>query len=287
MVNVLFAILGTVTVLLWLYLYSKGKDAYSEYIDVLDGKEYFLKDLFGVGYAFIVLMHLDLNGAHFQKRISKLSEMYGKKFARFVVMSDFAAQVTYVLTFLPFCFLVPVIANDVALILLPLAVVVFLVIYVEYDKNSKIESRHENILRDFPHMLSQMALLINAGMPLREAIETSSKKEGGILYDELKTLSEDMKNGIPEYVALAEFADRCGVDEIRKLSSLITQNMKKGSSELAGALMELSGEVWRKRTSQVKELGEKASAKLLIPILIIFGGIIVLVIVPIFRNMGI
>lgn len=158
---------------------------------------------------------------------------------------------------------------------------------VVYDKNAKIDSRHDSILRDFPHVLSQMALLINAGMPLREVVETASRKQGGVLYEEMRVLNDDIRNGVPEYEAMREFADRCGVDEVRKLSSLIIQNVRKGNSELAAAMMELSGEVWHRRTSQVKELGEKASTGLLIPILIIFGGIIVMVVIPIFRNMGV
>ena len=157
---------------------------------------------------------------------------------------------------------------------------------MEYDKNDKLQKRHEQILREFPHVLSQMALLVNAGMPLREALQMAAQKETGVLSREMKILSDDMANGIPEYEALGSFAERCGVDSVRKLSSLITQNVRKGSSELAAALMELSNEVWRGRVSSVKEEGEKASAKLMVPILIIFIGILIMVAVPMFRNMN-
>lgn len=287
MLNILFGIVGTVLVVIWFVLLISSGKKYEEHINVLDGNEYFLKDLYGIGYQFIYMSGIDINNGYFQKRINKMSEMYGKRYARFVVLSDFAAQMTFALTFLPISFLVTVIAGDISIFVIALALIGFLIFNVVYDKNTKINERHESILRDFPHMLSQMALLINAGMPLRDAIGVASKKEVGVLYEEMRTLNDDIKNGVPEYEAMREFADRCGVDEVRKLSSLIVQNVKKGSSELAAAMMDLSDEVWRRRTSQVREQGEKASSKLLIPILIIFGGIIVMVVVPIFRNMGI
>lgn len=286
MQEIILCAVGTVWAVVGIVLLLSNYSRYEAYIERLDSKEYFLKELFPIGYA-IEEKWLDLNGTRFQKRIGKLGEMYGKKNARFLVMSDAAAQISYVVLLTPFGILLGVIAGDLLLAAAVIGLVLFLVIYVEYDKNAKVEKRHEEILRDFPHVLSQMALLINAGMPLREAIEVSSKKEGGTLYAEMRVLTDDMKNGIPEYEALRSFAERCGVDEVRKLSSLIVQNVRKGSSELAAALMSLSGEVWRERVSQVKEQGEKASAKLLLPILIIFGGILLMVAVPMFRNMNI
>ena len=73
---------------------------------------------------------------------------------------------------------------------------------------------------------------------------------------------------------------------MRKFSSIMIQNMKKGSSELAYALMDLSSEVWRMRVNSVREEGEKASAKLLIPIFMIFGGILMMVAVPMLRGLN-
>ena len=50
--------------------------------------------------------------------------------------------------------------------------------------------------------------------------------------------------------------------------------------------MDLSSEVWRMRVNSVREEGEKASAKLLIPIFMIFGGILIMVAVPMLRGMN-
>lgn len=284
--NLVLCIAGTVLTVGWIFLYFGSGTKYQTYIDSLDANDYFMKSMYGVGYKVIDLLQVNMDTPYFRKKMGKLGEMYGKKSARLLVLSDLAAQITYLVTLLPFGFFLAVVMDEVFILLLVLLFAVFLAVYIEYDKSSKVEKRREEILRDFPHLLSQLALLINAGMPLREAVETASKKEKGILYAQLRILTDDMRNGIPEYEAFREFADQCGVDEVRKLSGLIVQNMRKGSSELAASLLELSGEVWRGRTSQVREQGEKASAKLLVPILIIFGGILLMVAAPMLKNIS-
>lgn len=284
MTNIIFGIIGTLLALIWLFLLFTDKKRYEAIIEEVDGNEYFLKDLFFIGFRVIGLLEMNLSSPSLQKKVRKLSEMVGLKEAKKLALTDLAAQISYIMTFAPLGFLLTVMADDALCLFIAFGMTAFLVIYVEYDKNNKLQKRHAQILREFPHMLSQMALLVNAGMPLREALVTTSQKENGILSEEMRTLSDDMANGIPEYEAFSSFADRCGVDSVRKFSSLITQNVKKGSSELAAALMELSNEVWRNRVSSVKEEGEKASTKLLVPILIIFIGIIMMVVVPMFSN---
>lgn len=286
MVNMVLAVLGTILAVTWIVIAVTDKKRYQSIINEVDEKEYFMKDLFFAGFRLIEWFQMDMSSPSLQKKAHKLSEMYGSKEAKKLVITDLAAQFSYVLTFAPIGMLLAVIMNENLCLLLTFILLFFLVVYVEYDKNNKLQKRHEQILREFPHVLSQMALLVNAGMPLREALLTAAQKETGVLSRELKVLSDDMANGIPEYEALGRFADRCGVDSVRKLSSLITQNVRKGSSELAAALMELSNEVWRGRVSAVKEEGEKASAKLMAPILIIFIGILIMVAVPMFRNMN-
>lgn len=286
MKNLILCIVGSIWTVGWLFLYYSSGTKYQTYIDSLEANDYFMKGMYGVGYRMIDLFHIDIDTPHFRKKAGRLGEMYGKKSARLLVLSDLAAQITYIITLIPFGIFLAVIMDELLVILIMAMFAGFLAVYIEYDKSSKVEKRREDILRDFPHLLSQMALLINAGMPLREALETASGKEEGVLYEQLRRLTDDMRNGIPEYEAFREFADRCGVDEVRKLSGLITQNVRKGSSELAAALLELSGEVWRNRTSQVREQGEKASSKLLVPILIIFAGILLMVAGPMLKEMN-
>ncbi len=280
------AVIGSIWVVLWLVLYFANLKKYEAQIAQVDGSEYFMKDLFMIGYALKDFLQIDTGSMSVLKKERKISELYGSRMARQLVLTDIVAQLTYIAAFTPIGILLTVITQDLMWIMVVILFTGFLVVYVEYDKNSKVQKRREKINQEFPHIISQLALLINAGMPLREALSVSAKKEDSILCQEIRVLVNDMANGIPDYQALGSFADRCGTDSIRKFASLVTQNVKKGSAELASSLMELSGEVWRGRVSLVKEAGEKASAKLMVPIIIIFGGILLMVVAPMFRNMS-
>ena len=85
--------------------------------------------------------------------------------------------------------------------------------------------------------------------------------------------------------AYRNFADRCSVKEVRKFTSLILQNLQKGNSEIAFFLKEMSNEMWEEKKHLVKRKGEAANSKLLIPIGMIFVGILIMIMVPAFMNM--
>ena len=51
-------------------------------------------------------------------------------------------------------------------------------------------------------------------------------------------------------------------------------------------LQEQSKECWELKQQLAKRQGEKASSKLMIPMAIMFIGILVMVVIPIFSNMG-
>ncbi len=51
-------------------------------------------------------------------------------------------------------------------------------------------------------------------------------------------------------------------------------------------LMDQSKEVWGAKKQYVRRQGEKAASKLMIPICIMFIGILIMILVPIFTNLG-
>lgn len=286
MINIVLTVLGTVLGGICLFIFITDRGKYDPIISEIDGSQYFIKDIFSVGFRIMYWLGIDVSSDTIQKKTRKLAELFGAKEAKKIAIYDLAAQLSYFAVFLPIAFLLAVVTDETMILLMGVALIVVLAVYIEYDQINKINKRHEIIQREFPHMVSQMALLVNAGMPLREVIIVSAQKGDGILYQELQTLANDMANGIPDYEALAKFSSRCGVDSVRKFSSLVQQNVRKGSSELSESLMELSTEIWRGRVSAVKELGEKASTKLMIPIMIIFIGIMLMVVVPIFSGIS-
>lgn len=65
------------------------------------------------------------------------------------------------------------------------------------------------------------------------------KKEGmakNAAYEELCYTWNEMQDGVGERKAYENFGKRCGFWQYKKLASLLTQNLRKGSSELSELL---------------------------------------------------
>ena len=75
--------------------------------------------------------------------------------------------------------------------------------------------------------------------------------------------------------------------EIKKFSATLIQGIQKGNSELSSMLQNQSAEIWNLRKQNVRRQGEKAASKLMIPIFMMFVGVIIMVVVPIFSNLGV
>jgi len=102
----------------------------------------------------------------------------------------------------------------------------------------------------------------------------------------MQRVSVNINNGVSEVDAYSEFGTRCSAPEIKKFTSTVVQGLLKGNSELVEMIKQQSREIWDAKRHRVKQQGEKAAGKLLIPICIMFVGILIMVIVPIFTNLG-
>ena len=139
---------------------------------------------------------------------------------------------------------------------------------------------------DFPDIVSKIALLINAGMILKEAWIKVSETGDSPIYQEMKKTVFEMENGMAEVDAYYNFGTRCVIPEIKKFASTLSQGVVKGNAELVSMVQEQSAEIWLAKKHRAKQQGEKAGSKLMIPIMIMFVGILVVIIVPIFANLG-
>lgn len=285
MLNVIFLLAGIVTAVIWTLLFLTHYNMFKGMIPSIDDDNYFFRDIFVVGLAIIKIFKIDYIKLGKRNR-SKLSEIYTKEFVDFNLLVSLAAQITYVLTFLPIGCFMGVAANEPILAGALIFIGIFLAIYVELKLTSLVEARHDEILLALPNVLSKMALLVNVGTTFREAWRLACDSTGGILGDEMKATTKLIDNGLAEKDAYVDFADRCRIQQVKKMVSIICQNLEKGSSELASALKEISIDAWTEKKHIVKRLGENANTRLVIPMIIMFAGVIVMVVVPIIGNMN-
>lgn len=277
-------VLVTPMMLFWLLLYVKYQNTFDTYISTLSPEEYKMPQLFFIGMGFMSMIHYDIYTRKGRSRIKEISEVRGKKFAEYYYYIIKGATFTYILTFVPLAGILGVVTDNPQMLLIGICLAILLVRYLEKDINDRLEVRREELMLDLPQVLSKMALLINSGMVMREAWVKVSATGERALYQEMRAASNEMANGASDLEAFRNFADRCSIKQIRKMTSTLIQNMEKGNRELAFFMEEMSREMWEEKKNLVRQKGETAGAKLLIPTGMIFIGILILIVVPVFAE---
>ena len=92
----------------------------------------------------------------------------------------------------------------------------------------------------------------------------------------------DMEAGKPELAALENFAKRCAIPEITRFVSVLVQNLKKGGAQMVSVLRISASECWLMRKNAARRMGEEASTKMLLPIMLIFLAILLITATPLY-----
>ena len=277
--------IGAVLLGIWLVLFFTGLK-YASLFDALTEKEFPLKEIYFVGYAALELVHYSYKSKHDRKLRKELSVLFGEKYAEYYLRVIHAQEITMSLTLAILGFALYGVADDIAVLVVLLIFAGLAYYYFGTLTEKRILKRSEEMLRDFSNVVSKLALLTNAGMILREAWTEIAFSGETTIYREMQTSVEEMNNGISEIDAIFRFGKRCIIPEIKKFSSTIVQGLVKGNNELAMMLQAQSREVWMLKKQYIHRQGEKAASRLLIPVVIMFVGILIMVIVPIFTNLG-
>ena len=278
-------ILATVLVVLWIVLVLKYENVYATYVDAINPEEYRYPELFCIGFAIMHFFKITTKSKKARIRIKEISEVQGQKYAEYYYYIINGARWTYGFTLLVLFTLLAALGNSVIALLLGIALAVLIMVYLEELMNDKLTERRDEILSDMPQMLSKLTLLVNSGMTLRDAWKKVAYGGKRVIYLEMQTTVQQMQNGIPEWEAYRNFADRCAIKEVRRFASAMIQNLQKGNAEIAFFLRDMSNEMWEEKKHLVKRKGEAANSKLLFPIAMIFIGILIMIMVPAFTNM--
>jgi len=285
-VDIVMVILSLIVLFVWMFLYVKGRTE-APMFEGLDNKEYPLKDVYFVGYAVVNMFNYQYKSKADRKLRKSLEILYEPKYADYYMRVVYAQKITLASVVFVFSFALYGLADSLVAFAVGLMFSGLAFYYYGTLAEKRIEERSEEMLSDFSEVVSKLALLTNAGMILREAWEEIAYTRETSLYVEMQKAVEDMNNGVADIDAIFHFGLRCTVPEIKKFASTLVQGITKGNSELTVMLMEQSKEVWALKKQSVRRQGEKAASKLLIPICIMFIGILIMILVPIFTNLGV
>mgnify|MGYP005809103627 CR=1 FL=1 len=272
---------ATVYTLLWIWLAARYESKFASITQTLEKSEYPLHELFYIGFQILERVHFNTKSDYARQKVKEMSEVYGRRYAEYYYYVQVGGQVTYAVTVVPLVFVLAVLGNSPMALLFGLVMAFLLIWYMSEMFKDKLTARREEMLADFPQVLSKLTLLVNSGMTLRNAWNRIAADGTGNLYREMAAATAEMQNGISEPVAYQNFAERCGLKEMRKFASMVTQSMAKGSGDLSYFLKDMSDEMWEMKKNMVKRKSEQANSKLLLPIVLIFVGILIMIMAPV------
>lgn len=155
------------------------------------------------------------------------------------------------------------------------------------DKN--VKARNEQLLSDYPELISKFSLLTLAGLSISHALfriagdyaEALSKGgERRYVYDEIALTCQRLKNGIHEAIAYEEMGHRFAVPCYIKFCSLLISGLKRGTSDFNRLLSDEAEASLLEKKASILQKGERASSKLMGPMMLMFIIILILVMVP-------
>lgn len=163
------------------------------------------------------------------------------------------------------------------------------------DLHQDLRKQRERMKREYPDIVHKLALYLGAGMTLRGAFEKlgqeyEQQKEAGKRaspgYEQILYTCRELRSGVSESNAYERFGRRTGLQEYIRLSTLMVQNLKKGSATLLPRLREEAERSMAERIQLGRKLGEEASTRLLVPMVMMLGVVMLMVVLPAFGSMG-
>lgn len=285
-IDYIILISGAVSLLVWIFFYIKGLK-YNSMFDVLVEKDYPFKEIYGMGYAVLEMIRYGYKSKGDRKMRQQLDVLYGDKYSEYYLRVIHSQQITIAMTVFVLSFAFYGLSSEIMGLVVGFLFTGLSYYYFGTVTKKKIMKRSDELLNDFSEVVSKLALLTNAGMILKEAWQEVAYAGEGTIYTEMKKSIEEMNNGVSEVDAIYNFGTRCIIPEVKKFTSTIIQGLTKGNKELTAMLQEQSKETWRLKKQLVRRAGEKAASKLLIPICVMFVGILIMILVPIFTNLGV
>lgn len=160
--------------------------------------------------------------------------------------------------------------------------------FSDKDLHSMLLVRRQRMKRAYPDIVHKLVLYMGAGMTIRGAfykMSTDAKAKGPI-YEEIIFACRELKAGVSEGAAYEHFGKRTGLQEYIRLSTLLTQNLKKGNSMLLLQLKEEAIKASSERLQSSRRLGEEAGTKLLLPMIMMLAMVMLIIMIPAFSSMG-
>lgn len=277
--------IGSVLAILFIVQSLRGKK-YEPIVINLDQNIFPVSELYIVGFAWSSSGPLKLKGKRAETLKAQAAVLYDAQYAEYYANIAWAQTLTLVHLFLAVTFLVAGTLYDMAMLMLVTGIFMSVVVAAYGMENMKdtLTKRTEECESQLPEVVSTMAILVNSGMVLRDVWNMVACNGEGAFYELMRKAADHMRSGYSDAGAILWFGKASNSTEIRKFTSALLQSMEKGGAELSDFLARQSSELWNMRRQHMLQSGEKAASKLLLPIMLMFIGIIIIVMTAAFAG---
>lgn len=286
--NFIMLLLASITTVLFLVNLARGKQ-YGYMVESLDGGEYFLKELYVVGFSLNDGKIFKLRGKMERNLKKQAKLLWGDRYYEYYANLAWAQFLSLTLLVVSIGFSLSGFLKTEQIPILLILVLLFIAAFWNLSLSKmkeKVQKRREECEAEFPNMVSKLALLINSGMVLREAWRVTAYGKEGTLYKLMKQACEDIENGESDVGAIYKFGVTSDSASIKKFTSAMIQGMQKGNSELADFMVSQTSELWAHKRQMALQQGEVAAGKLIIPLGITFAGIIMIIVSAAMQSMS-
>ncbi len=179
-------------------------------------------------------------------------------------------------------------SNSPVFLLLTLAATIGVFVLKDKDLHEQTLERRKSLKISYPIILNKFVLYMGAGMTVRGCFlkiamdYRKNSKEMLPAYEEMLYSCHELSAGVSEGLVYERFGKHSGLQEYARFAAMLGQNLKKGNSALLGRLREESDKAMLEDLQFRKKIGEEAETKLLVPMIMMLGIVMLLVMIPAF-----
>jgi tight adherence protein C len=150
-----------------------------------------------------------------------------------------------------------------------------------FQVNGAIEDRLVEINRRLPYVIDLLVLSMRAGLDFMTALDRvvaqgQAQNADDPMIQELGVVLQEMKVGTARTDALVNLCNRVESEYLASMVGSILQSEKRGTP--LAQVLEIQIETIRnKRTARVEKAASQAAVKILLPLMFIFGAVVVIV----------
>lgn len=157
------------------------------------------------------------------------------------------------------------------------------------EDEQRLQKYERKMQLAYPDIVNRLSLYMGAGISIRHAweriirgYEKQRQMTGNSenAYEQMKLALRQMQNGVTETVAYEQFGMDCRLSSYLKLGTLLSQNLRLGTGNLAEMLKAEAKDAFEDRKALARKIGEECESRLLLPMLLMLLSILIMIMYP-------